>query len=185
MDEQELMAKIKEGDEMAFTTLMRAYKDRVVNFLYHSLGDYERAVELAQETFLRVYFRAHQYRPIAPVGSWIFTIASNLAKSEAKKRRKLTFVSLEEAASELGGKGVSYDPLPSGLSHNLEKALRELPANYRIPLLLKDIEGFSQEEIAQMLGRPLGTIKATISRARSLLRRKLEAALRRKNDERN
>ncbi|MCX7973302.1 MAG: sigma-70 family RNA polymerase sigma factor [Candidatus Aminicenantes bacterium] len=177
MDEQELIERVKKGDEMAFTVLMKAYKDRLVNFLYHSVGDYERAVELAQETFVRVYFRAHQYRPIAPLGTWIFTIASNLAKSEAKKRRKINMVSLEEVAGELGGEGVYYDPPSSGLSRNLEQALKELPAYYRIPLLLKDVEGFSQEEIAKMLNRPVGTIKARLSRARHLLRQKLEKAL--------
>ena len=182
MDEQELIERIKQGDEMALASLMEIYKDRVVNFLYHSLGDYERAVELAQETFIRVYFRAHQYRPVGPVSAWIFTIASNLAKSEAKRRRKVNLVSLEEVASELGGEGVSYDPPTAGLSRSLEQALNELPAHYRLPLLLKDLEGFSQEEIARMLGRPVGTIKARISRARHILRRRLESALRGKND---
>ncbi len=177
MDEQELMARVKEGDEMAFASLMKIYKDRVVNFLYQATGDYERAVDLAQETFVRVYFRAHQYQPIAPLSSWIFTIASNLAKSEAKKRRKMNVISLEEAVPELAGEGISYDPPESGLSRNLQVALAELPSHYRLPLLLKDIEGFSQEEIAQMLGRPVGTIKARISRARHILKRRLEAAI--------
>lgn len=180
MDEQELIRKVKEGDEMAFAALMRAYKDRLVNFLYHSTGDYEKAVDLAQETFIRVYFRAHQYRPVAPLSAWIFTIASNLAKSEAKKRKKMNFVSLEEIAPETTGQGVSYDPPPTGLTRNLQQALAELPAHYRIPLLLKDVEGFSQEEIAEMLGRPVGTIKAQISRARHILKRRLEGALKEK-----
>lgn len=177
MDEQELIERIKQGDEMALASLMKIYKDRLVNFLYHAVGDYEKAVDLAQETFIRVYFRAHQYRPVGPVGAWIYTIASNLAKSEVKKRRRVNFVSLEELATETGSEGVTYDPPTTGLSRNLEQALNELPAYYRIPLLLKDVEGFSQEEIAQMLGRPVGTIKARISRARHLLRRQLEEAL--------
>lgn len=180
MDEQELIERVKEGDEMAFAVLMTAYKDRLVNFLYHSTGDYEKAVDLAQETFIRVYFRAHQYRPIAPVSAWIFTIASNLAKSEAKKRKKMNLVSLEEIASETSGHGASYDPPSSGLTRNLQLALEELPAHYRIPLLLKDIEGFSQEEIASILGRPVGTVKARLSRARHILKRRLESALKEK-----
>jgi len=182
MDEQALIERIKQGDEMALASLMKIYKDRVVNFLYHSLGDYERAVELAQETFIRVYFRAHQYRPVGPVSAWIFTIASNLAKSEAKKRRKANLVSLEEVASELRSEGIGYDPPAASLSRHLEQALNELPAHYRLPLLLKDLEGFSQEEIARMLGRPIGTIKARISRARHILRRRLEGTLRGKNN---
>ncbi len=184
MDEQELMKQVQKGDEMAFASLMRAYKDRIVNFLFHATGDYERAVDLAQETFIRVYFRANQYRPVAPLSSWIFTIASNLAKSEVKKKRKVNLLSLDEVASEIGVHAVSYDPPDSGLSRNLQEALQELPEYYRLPLLLKDIEGFSQEEIARMLRRPVGTIKARLSRARHILKRRLEEAMKERENER-
>lgn len=84
MDDQELMEKIKKGDELAFSELMTMYKDRVVNFLYQFTGDYQVAVDLSQETFLRVFFKAKKYRPIAPVSSWIYAIAANLARTERK-----------------------------------------------------------------------------------------------------
>ncbi|MBE3129190.1 MAG: hypothetical protein IMZ54_00545, partial [Acidobacteria bacterium] len=82
MDEQELIRRVQDGDEWAFGQIMGLYKDKIVNYLYQFSGDYQKAVDLAQETFLRVYFKADKYRPIAPLSSWIYTIASNLAKTE-------------------------------------------------------------------------------------------------------
>jgi len=177
MDEQELMRLVKEGDEEAFARIVGAYKDRIVNYLYQFSGDYQKAVELAQETFIRVFFKAGQYRPLAPLSSWIYAIASNLARTEMKKSRRQQIVSLEEvAAHEFASSAYSQDPPSSGLLENLREALRSLHPRYRIPVVLKDLEGFSQDEIAEILKKPVGTIKARISRGRGILRKKLEKA---------
>src|SRR4030043_441295 len=85
MDDQELIRQVQEGDEVAFRAIVSAYKDRIVNYLYQFPGDYQKAVELSQETFFRVYFKAKRYRPVAPLSSWIYAIASNLAKTEMKR----------------------------------------------------------------------------------------------------
>ena len=85
MDEQELIRRVQEGDEWAFGQIMSLYKDRIVNYIFQFTGDYQKAVELGQETFIRVYFKAGRYRPIAPLSSWIYTIASNLAKTECRR----------------------------------------------------------------------------------------------------
>ena len=85
MDEQELILRVRDGDEEAFARIMEIYKDRIVNYLYQFTRDYQRAVDLSQETFLRVYFKADKYKPIAPLSSWIYAIASNLAKTDARK----------------------------------------------------------------------------------------------------
>ena len=69
MEEQELIRQVQEGNEMAFSKIVRIYKDKIVNFLWHLTGDYEKAVELGQETFIRVYFKAYRYKPIAPLSS--------------------------------------------------------------------------------------------------------------------
>jgi RNA polymerase sigma-70 factor (ECF subfamily) len=178
MDEQELIRQVQEGDEVAFGQIVVAYKDRIVNYLYQFTGDYQKAVELAQETFIRVYFKANQYRPVAPLSSWIYAIASNLAKTEMKKTRRIPTVSLDDiVAHKADEKAYTEDPADCGLVKNLREALNSLHPRYRIPIILKDIEGFSQEEIAQILKKPVGTIKARISRGRSMLRKKLEKAL--------
>lgn len=181
MDEHELMVQVQEGSEMAFKEIVRIYKDRIVNFLCQLTGDYQKAVELSQETFMRVYFKAQRYRPIAPLSSWIYSIASNLAKTEMKKMRRVPLISIEEIQNSLPIEGEGSNPSESGLIRKLRAALDSLHPRYRIPVILKDIEGFSQEEIAQILKKPLGTIKARISRGREYLKRELEKTPRRRN----
>jgi len=171
MDDQELMEKIKNGDEVAFSELMTMYKDRVVNFLYQFTGDYQVAVDLSQETFLRVFFKAKKYRPIAPVSSWIYAIAANLARTERKKINRKAAIPLDEIANSYSAGSYSLDHNDPGLMRNVKQALRRLHPRYRLPVILKDVEGFSQEEIASMLKLPLGTVKARISRGREYLRR--------------
>ena len=74
MEEQELMHLVQKGDEAAFEKIVTMYKHRIVNFLTQMTGDYQKAVELSQETFMRVYFKANRYKPMAPLSSWIYTI---------------------------------------------------------------------------------------------------------------
>ena len=176
MDEQELVRQIQEGDEMAFAEIVKIYKDKIVNFLWKITGDYQKAVELSQETFMRVYFKANKYKPIAPFSSWVYTIASNLAKTEMKKARRYAAISLDDVQNKLPMETYASNPTDSGLLSNLREALNSLHPRYKIPVILKDIEGFSQEEIAQMLKSPLGTIKARISRGRDYLKKELEKA---------
>jgi RNA polymerase sigma-70 factor (ECF subfamily) len=174
MDDQELMEKIKKGDEVAFSDLMVMYKDRVVNFLYQFTGDYQLAVDLSQETFLRVFFKAKKYRPIAPVSSWIYAIAANLARTERKKISRKAAIPLDEVTDSYSAGTYSLDHNDPGLMRNVKQALDRLHPRYRLPVILKDVEGFSQEEIATMLKLPVGTVKARISRGREYLRRWLE-----------
>ena len=175
MDERQLVSRIQQGDEMAFAEIVRSYKDKIVNYLWQLTGDYQRAVELSQETFLRVFFKSRQYKPVAPFSSWIYAIASNLAKTEMKKTRKMRTVSLENVQPHvIFQENISNNESNSDLAQQLRKALDSLHPRYRIPVILKDVEGFSQEEIAKMLNKPLGTIKARISRGRRFLRKELE-----------
>jgi RNA polymerase sigma-70 factor (ECF subfamily) len=176
MDEQELIRRVQTGDEWAFGQIMALYKDRIVNFLYQFTGDYQKAAELGQETFIRVYFKADRYKPIAPLSSWIYTIASNLAKTECRRSRKMATVSLEDIPNNYSSGTYYEDPADPGLVRNLREALDELHPRYRVPVVLKDMEGFSQEEIAKIIKRPVGTVKARISRGREQLRLKLEKA---------
>jgi len=174
MNDKNLILLVQKGDEDAFEEIMHKYKNKIVNFLYNMTGDYEKAVELSQETFIRVYYKAKKYRPKAPFSSWLFTIASNLAKTELKKMNKRKSIPLENV----------YNNNQQGLSETddfemketvkkIRRALNNLHRRYRIPLVLKDIEGFSQEEIADMLKKPVGTIKAQISRGRQYLKQEI------------
>lgn len=181
MDEHELVRQIQEGNESAFAKVVTLYKDKIVNYLYQLTGDYQKAVELTQETFIRVYFKAKKYRPIAPFSSWIYTIASNLAKTEIKRAKKFPLVCLDDVSHDLHSGAYHEDPPDPGLIRNLREALNSLHPRYRIPVVLKDMEGFSQEEIARIIHKPVGTVKARISRGRSYLRKQLEKAIKGKN----
>lgn len=174
MDEQVLVQRIQAGDETAFGEIVRMYKNKIVNYLWQLTGDYQKAVELSQETFIRVFFKANKYRPIAPFSSWIYSIASNLAKTELKKTRRMMTVPLDLVENRISEPYQNGDSVNSDLSKVLRKALNALHPRYRIPVILKDIEGFSQEEIAQILKKPVGTIKARISRGRNYLKEELE-----------
>jgi len=176
MDEQKLVGLIQAGDESAFAEIVRIYKDRIVNYLYQLTGDYQRAADLSQETFLRVFFKADKYKPIAPFSSWIYAIASNLAKTDFKKRRRTATIPLDDIQYGLDASTPSEESLDSGLIKNLREALDGLNPRYRIPVVLKDIEGYSQEEIALIIERPIGTVKARISRGRAMLKKQLEKA---------
>jgi RNA polymerase sigma-70 factor (ECF subfamily) len=177
MDEQALVRKVQSGDEEAFAEIVRLYKDRIVNFLFQFTRDYQKAVDLSQETFIRVFFKADKYRPVAPFSSWIYAIASNLAKTEIKRSNRNNFVSLDDVTTPFESGIYSEDRPDSGLVKNLRQALDHLHPRYRIPVVLKDIEGFSQEEIARIIKKPVGTVKARISRGRGYLKRELEKAL--------
>ncbi len=175
MEEQELMRQVQAGDEMAFAEIVKRYKDKIVNFVWQITGNYQVAVELSQETFMRVYFKADRYKPVAPLSSWIYTIAANLAKTEMKKTHRVPLVSLDdENYRYLERAGAEENPEDNGLSQRMRQALDSLHPRYRVPVILKDLEGFSQEEIAEILKKPLGTIKARISRGRNQLKKELE-----------
>ena len=175
MDEQKLICKVQEGDEVAFEEIVAIYKNKIVNFLYQLTGDYEKAVELAQETFMRVYFKADRYKPVAPLSSWIYTIASNLAKTELKKMRRYNHVYIDDVQNKYAeGLSNQEDRESLGMIKKVKTALDLLHPRYKIPVILKDIEGFTQEEIAEILKKPVGTIKARISRGRTYLRKELE-----------
>lgn len=176
MDEQHLVGRIQAGDEWAFAEIVHIYRDRIVNYLYQVTGDYQKAVDLSQETFLRVFFKANKYRPIAPFSSWIYAIASNLAKTELKKNRRANLVSFDDIQPGHEASTPSEESTDSGLIKNLRQALEALNPRYRIPVVLKDIEGYSQEEIAEIIQRPVGTVKARISRGRNILKKQLEKA---------
>jgi RNA polymerase sigma-70 factor (ECF subfamily) len=176
MEEQRLVGRLQTGDEEAFAEVVHMYKDKIVNYLYQITGDYQRAVDLSQETFLRVYFKADRYKPIAPFSAWVYAIASNLAKTDLKKRRRTAAVSLEEMPPTVQLSTPSEEASDSGLIRNLREALDGLHPRYRVPVVLKDMEGYSQEEIARMIKRPVGTVKARISRGRAILRKQLEKA---------
>lgn len=185
LSDHELIEATKNGDEDAFSEIVSRYRNPLTNYLYRFLYDYEEAVDLAQETFVRVYFALDRYHTDYAFSTYIYRIASNLAISEIRKRKRRKTMSLTGLFQSDDDETKEYQPqdqkpLPSDdVMDNeqrlvIEKAITALPDKYRMPVILRDIEGKSYEEVAQILELGLGTTKSRISRARRLLRDKLE-----------
>ena len=187
LSDHELIEAAKQGDEAAFAEIVARYRSRITNFLYRFLNDYEEAVDLAQETFVRVYFAIERYHTDFAFSTYIYRIATNLAISELRKRKRRKLVSLtglfqfgnEEARNEdfqpADEKPLAIDDLiETEQSATIARAIATLPEKYRAPIVLRDVEGKSYEEVAQILQLGLGTTKSRISRARGLLKEKLK-----------
>ena len=182
LPDHEIMARIKaapSGALMAgFEILVGRYKNAIVSFLYRFVGDFRTAEDLAQETFLRVFKKVQDYDNAAKFSTWLYTIASNLAKDEFKRRARHPARSLdwkgggETTQSVPQVQADTTDSVPDvQLEHdevrqNVKKALDLLDEHDRQVLVLKDVQGLSYGEIAQVLGLPMGTVKSRISRAR-------------------
>jgi len=182
--DEELMEACAEGSEAAFSALVERYKGRVVNLVYRFLGDQERAQEIAQEVFLRVYSHRRRYRSGGKFSTWMFTIAANLAKNELRYRsRRRNIVSLEALKDAYGGdlpelgdqsNSPAEDAEKSNLSRLVAEALEKLPPKHRMAVVLRDIEGLSYEEITRVLKIPGGTVRSRINRGRLMLKELLK-----------
>jgi RNA polymerase sigma-70 factor (ECF subfamily) len=169
----ELMARVQAGDAAACARLVDRYKERVFGYLVRLTGSRARADDLAQETFLRLYLHAGEYREQGKLAGWLYRTATNLVRSE--ERRALRFrCFLGRVVTEESAPSHESALLAEEARRTLQAALARLPLRYRAPLVLHTIEERSFEEIAHILGLPEGTVKSRISRARGRLRVALE-----------
>lgn len=185
LSDHALIEATKNGDEAAFAEIIERYRNPITNYLYRFLNDYEEAIDLAQETFVRVYFAVERYHTDYAFSTYIYRIATNLAISEIRKRKRRRLLSLTglfqaEADSEIEFQPPDEKALPDAnliedeQSRMIARAIVTLPEKYRAPIVLRDVEGKSYEEIAGILELGLGTTKSRISRARALLKEKLK-----------
>ena len=166
-----LMAEVRSGDHDAFGILVERYKDGLVNYLTHLRGDRDRAEEVAQEAFLRLYQNAHRYDEREKLAPYLYRIATNLVRTEFRRLRRwrLLLPWIEQDGNrpaEAPGRRLMEEEIRT----QVRGALEALPLTYRAPLVLREIEGWSYQEIAKALGCREGTIKSRISRGRDHLR---------------
>lgn len=178
--DSDVLADVMAGDVEAFEKIVDRHKNRLFNFVYRFVGDRETTEDILQETFLRAFRRRREYRAIANFSTWLFTIAGNLAKSELRRRKRWRFFSLNwDEESETGIEIPDESRRPDTMAETamtdalIQEAIESLPANYRKVILLRDVEGLSYQEIAQVVGRPVGTVKSRVNRARLRLQRRL------------
>ena len=172
-----LISLVHQGEHGAYRILVERYQERIRNLVYSIFHEREIVDDLSQEVFIKAYEALPQFRFQSSFYTWLYRIAVNKSRDELRKRKVRRWFSLqsmmESSDKELGSKIVvqPHDKEPAEL---LEAGLRSLPEKYRLAIVLKDIDGLSYEEIAEIMECELGTVKSRLSRARSMLRKVLE-----------
>ncbi|MBI5240978.1 MAG: sigma-70 family RNA polymerase sigma factor [Elusimicrobia bacterium] len=184
--EAELIARSKGGDPEAFSELISRYEDRIFN-LAHKVcaGLPAEAEDVYQETFLTAFKKLPKFRADSDLGTWLYRIASNLCWMRFRKKKAEPVVPILDRphSHEEGPQFRDWSGGPEELSRKkalreaVEAALAALAVEYRLVLVLRDIEGRSGEETAEVLGISLAAVKSRLHRARLFLRDRLDQAV--------
>ena len=183
-----LIERCRASDESAFNEVVSRYKAKVYNYIYRMTGSSDDAEDLTQEVFIRMYTSIDSFRSQSSLSTWLFRIASNLCIDRFRRSKtRTTAFSLDEPIqgndSESGHEIPDSTYEPQRLLENTEMAeqiqlsLAQLPEKLRAAVILHDVEGLPYEEIAQIVGCPLGTVKSRLFNARMQLREKLSGYL--------
>ena len=166
------------GEERAFQEIVERYQTRLLNFIYRTIGDREKAEDLVQEVFIRVYRHLHRFDQTKKFSTWIYTIASNLAKNELRNRSRNPLVlfqtllkNREADQRPLEWEDNTYRPddlfRKRALKSQVDAAVDQLPEHHRTVFVLREMEGKTYEEISEVTGVNLGTVKSRLNRARN------------------
>ena len=166
-----------QGDPQAFSKIVARYQVRLLNFVYRMIGDRERAEDLVQEAFLRVYRHLDRFDRGRKFSTWIYTIASNLAKNELRNRSRSPLVTMEQARprEEEDPRPIDFEDHASrpddlyerrNLKALVDQTVARLSSHHREVFVLRELEGKSYEEIAEIMHCNLGTVKSRLNRAR-------------------
>jgi len=184
LPDENLMGLCATGHPEAFDELVRRYDKRLINFIHRNIGQFERAEELAQETFIRAYRAADRFDPKRKFSTWLYTIARNLVSNELRNnaRRASRFQirtddwdyrAVEHVADSARGPLGRLEA--EELRRNLERAMDTLSSDQRQALILAEFDDMRYKDIAQIFDCPVGTIKAWIHRAKRKLVGELQA----------
>lgn len=180
-DEELIIEFQKNNNHKAFEILIQRFKNPLTNYVYRFLGDYDSCVDVVQETFVKVYRYKDNYSSVAKFSTWIYTIAGNLARSEYKRKRRKSFFSINRYGEDEKTYDIpdeSYRPdvtADANLKKEIiQKALLKVSESYREAVILRDIQELSYEEIAQIIGIEVGTVKSRINRGRAELQKLLK-----------
>lgn len=167
----------------SFELLLRTHKHRIYNYVCRLTNDSPDAEDITQEVFVRAYQAMEAFRHDSAVETWLYRIATNLVIDRfRRKKRGPAWLSLDaedgDQAMEFPNQDRLGDPAArlelEDLQLQVQRAIQSLPPRFRAVVLLHDMEGLPQQEVAAVVGCPVGTVKSRLFHARSLLRRKLE-----------
>lgn len=178
--ENRLIKEAKSGSVEAFEELIKQCQKKVFNIAYKMTGNYDDANELAQEAFIRAYKSINKFKGDSLFSTWIYRITTNVCLDELRKRKNQKVISLDEDIKyndeEVKQQIKDESPGPEKILEKKEinglirECIESLPPDYKTVIILRDIEGFSYEEISKIVNCPEGTVKSRINRARKTLR---------------
>lgn len=184
-DDRELVARALKGDRKAFEMIVRKYQQPLASYLGRMTGEREAALDFAQEIFLKVYCSLASYRPAYKFSTWLFKIASNHLIDHWRKK-KVPTVSIDQPVDADDDELLPQlpDPGPSVVRKlelaevraRIERALATVPEALRELFVLRHVNEFSYEEIADIKGLPVGTVKNRVFQAKEMLRKRMEGS---------
>lgn len=171
-DDFSLIKRFIEGDESVFSILVQRHKEKVRNIIYLTLSNHELVDDIAQEVFLTVYKNLGRFRFESQFTTWLYRVTVNKCKDHLRKMKiRHIFLPIKDSDED---PGYETSPETEDIKEIVHKAIEKLPDKLRIPLLLKDIEGLSYQEIAESVQCEIGTVKSRIFRAREGLKNLLK-----------
>ena len=183
-NDEALVGLIRQGDRMAFEELVQRYQSKVYRLVMGVLQDHQDAEEVLQETFLRVFEKLDSFRGDSTFSSWLYRVTLNSAFMKLREKKGSTMVSLEDALAYIEDSELSSSlNWPSGPDDELiteevmkiiGEAMEKMPEDFRVVLILRDIEGFSNEETGEILDVSVPAVKSRLHRARLFLRKRLD-----------
>ncbi len=189
-NESELLKRSAKGDTEAFGKFVTHYEDAVYNLAYRMIGNREDAEDVAQDVFVKAFHRIRSFEGRSSFATWLYSIAVNESISERRRRqaaglrgKTLQMSSLGSRDGEAAYDPPGRDPEPDERLHanetrrQIERAIAELPDEYRVVVVLKDMEGLGYADVGRALGCSRGTVKSRLHRARLQLRQKLQGLL--------
>ena len=188
LEDGDVVAAFLGGEERAFQELVSRYQTRLLNFIYRTIGDREKAEDLVQEVFIRVYRHIGRFDRSKKFSTWIYTIASNLAKNELRNRSRNPLVLFQTIRKNWqdDDRPLQFEDTTARpddlfrkrhLRELVEESVAKLPAHHREVFVLRELEGKSYEEIAEITDCNLGTVKSRLNRARNAFAEIIEPGL--------
>lgn len=179
-NEKYLLGLSQKGDIEAFEMLMEKYQKKVFNIALKLLGNHDDANEVTQEVFIRIFKSMGSFKGESQISTWIYRIATNACLDELRKRKNKWIMSLDEEYHKENGDYIIQveddKPTPDVLLEQktlksaVNNAIAKLSEKYKLIIVLRDIQGFSYEEISDIVKTPVGTVKSRINRARLQLK---------------